>query len=166
MHTKTLALCAVVLAAGPPLASAQSVTDPTAFVALAASSNMFEIESSELALDTSTNEDVKAFARHMVDDHTAAGEKMKAAAETDGILPPATMTDKEQAALEPLQAADGGAFDKAYLAAQVSAHDEAVALFRSFSENGQDSAVKRFAAETLPTLEEHQGAVHALAEQD
>lgn len=166
MQTRSLALAAIMLCAGSPFASAQSVTDPAAFAEKAASANMFEIESSELALDQATNDDVKAFAQHMIDDHTAAGEKMKAAAQTDGVTPPAAMAAKEQAELEKLQGAAGGDFDAAYLTAQVAAHDEAVALFESFSQGGQESALKSFAAETLPTLEEHQSAVHALAGKD
>jgi putative membrane protein len=162
MHTKSLAFCAILLCSGLP-AGAQSVTDPAAFAEAAASSNMFEIESSELALDKATKDDVKQFAQHMIDDHTAAGEKMKAAAESDGVTPPTAMADKEQAALDKLQSTDEAAFDEAYLTAQVAAHDEAVALFTSFSENGQESALRAFAAETLPTLEEHQSTVHALA---
>ena len=65
----------------------------------------------------------------MIEDHTAAGEKMEAAAEKDGIAPPATMAEKEQAQFEQLQSPEGDSFDQAYLAAQVAAHDEAVALF-------------------------------------
>lgn len=163
MPAKSFALCALLLCAGPSVALAQSTTDPTAFAATAASSNMFEIESSQLALDQATNDDVKAFAQHMIDDHTAAGEKMKAAAQSDGVTPPAAMAGKDQAELEKLQAAEGADFDTAYLAAQVAAHDEAVALFKTFSEGGEASALKSFAAETLPTLEEHQAMAHELA---
>ena len=165
MHSKTLALCAILLCSGPPLAMAQSVSDPAAFARIAASSNMFEIESSQLALDKATGDDVREFAQHMIDDHTAAGEKMKVAAEADGVVPPATMADKEQAQLDKLEAAGDTDFDAAYVTAQVAAHDEAVALFRDFSENGQESALRSFATETLPTLEEHQSAVHDLADE-
>lgn len=163
MQTKALALAAILLCAGSPFASAQSAPDPAAFAATAASSNMFEIESSQLALDEATNDDVKAFAQQMIDDHTAAGEKMKAAAQSDGVTPPAAMAAKDQTALEMLQAANAEAFDTAYLTAQVAAHDEAVALFKTFSENGEASALKSFAAETLPTLEKHQSMAHELA---
>ncbi len=166
MHPKTLALCAVILCAGPPLAHAQAVTDPAAFAQAAGSANMFEVESSQLALDKASRDDVKAFARQMIADHTAAGEKMKAAAAEDGVTPPTAMAAKDQATLETLQGTDGKAFDTAYLDAQATGHDEAVALFQSFSKSGKDSALKTFAAATLPTLEAHQTAVHALAAKD
>ena len=163
MNRKTLAFCAAVLCASPALTLAQPVTDPAAFATAAGSSNMFEIESSEVALDKATKDDVRQFAQHMIDDHTAAGEKMKAAAAADGVTPPAALADKEQAVLDKLQAAEGAEFDAAYIAAQVAAHDEAVALFESFSENGQESALRGFAVETLPTLKEHQSMAHDLA---
>ena len=138
-------------------------TDPRIFAETAASSNWFEIESSRLALGRSANEDIRAFAEHMIEDHTAAGEKMQAAAESDGVMPPPAMSEKEQAKLDELQSAEGEAFDQAYLTAQAAAHDEAVALFTAFSINGPESALREFAAATLPTLEEHQTSVRRLA---
>ena len=143
--------------------SAAGVTSPQAFATAAASSNMFEIESSKLALERATNDEVRAFAKGMIEDHTAAGEKMKAAAQDDGITPPPVMAEKEKAQLEKLRSTEGEAFDQVYLTAQVAAHDEAVAVFDSFSNEGQESALRQFAAETLPTLEEHQAEVRELA---
>ena len=47
--------------------------------------NMFEVETSKVALEKSTRDDVKQFAQQMIDDHGKAGEELKAAA----IVPPA-----------------------------------------------------------------------------
>ena len=97
MNARTLTLCAVLaLSSSSSLAFAQDapVTDPKAFAETAASSNMFEIESSQLALAHSKTDKVQAFADKMIDDHTAAGEKMKAAATKDGVTPPTEMAEK------------------------------------------------------------------------
>jgi len=54
VNRETLTLCAVLaLCFSVPLASAQaqSMTDPKSFAEVAASSNAFEIESSQMALD-------------------------------------------------------------------------------------------------------------------
>ena len=40
------------------------------------SSGQFEIESSQLALKISSNDDIKKFAQKMIDDHTAADKKL------------------------------------------------------------------------------------------
>ena len=55
-----------------------------AFAAGAGSSNMFKIESSQLALEKVIGRGVRAFAERMVESFTATGEKMKAAAHQDG----------------------------------------------------------------------------------
>ena len=117
MNIRSLALGATILASlGPSLAHAQTDSrqiDPAEFAALAASSNMFEIESSNLALAQSQDDTVRAFAQHMITDHTAAGEKMKAAAAKDGITPQPMMAAKEQAVFDKLKAEEGGDFDEA-----------------------------------------------------
>src|SRR6516225_5424782 len=40
------------------------------------SSGQFEIESSQLALKTSSNDEIKKFAKKMINDHTAADQKL------------------------------------------------------------------------------------------
>ncbi|GGL81816.1 DUF4142 domain-containing protein [Wenxinia marina] len=167
MTFRTTLLAATVAAGAMTAAFAQTdaapVTDPAEFAAMAASSNSFEIESSNLALDASESEEVQAFAQRMIDDHTAAGEAMMAAAETDGVEVPEGLNEQHQEMLDGLQGLTGEEFDQAYLDAQVTAHDEAVALFEGFSTEGEDSALKAFAAETLPTLQEHQAMVADMA---
>jgi putative membrane protein len=163
MPKKLAALCVLVaLCTGPQLASAQSGTDLQTFATKAASSNTFEIQSSELALDHPVRDDVKAFAQQMIEDHTAAGEKMEAAAKKDGVPVPTALAPAEQAEMDKLQGTADDAFEAAYVSAQAKAHDEAVELFASFSQEGPESALKTFAGETLPTLQMHQTEAHKL----
>jgi putative membrane protein len=134
-----------------------AVTDPAEFAEMAASSNMFEIQSSKLALDKSQNDEILSFAQQMIDDHQAAGEKMKQAAQEAGVEVPSEMAEDQQEALDDLEEADD--FDEAYVDAQVEAHDEAVDLFEGFSENAEDGPLRTFAQETLPTLEDHKSRI-------
>lgn len=124
---------------------------------------MFEIESSRVALQKVPQGPVADFAQQMIDDHTAAGEKMMAAAQQDGVTPPAAMTEAHQSKLDQLAALDAQAFESAYITAQAAAHQEAVALFTAYSTEGQDGALRTFAAETLPTLQEHEREISELA---
>ncbi|HWZ48908.1 MAG TPA: DUF4142 domain-containing protein, partial [Herbaspirillum sp.] len=51
---------------------------------------------------------------------------------------------------------DGAAFDQQYASIiGVSAHEDAVKLFRDAAANANDPDVKQFAAQTLPTLQHH-----------
>ena len=116
---------------------------------------MLEIESSKVALQNAKSDEVKQFAQQMIDDHTKAGEEMMSAAQKDGITEtPRAMTAKHQAKMTELNAsATGDTFDATYIALQTEAHEEAVALFKSYA--GKPGALGEFAGKTLPTLEQH-----------
>lgn len=129
--------------------------DKPSFVKMAGSANMFEIESSKLALQKSASDDVKQFARKMIDDHTKAGEKLTAILKEEGDAPPPTTLDPKHADAMKLLAAAGKDFDAAYIGLQHGAHMEAVMLFRTYAGKPDDKKVGDFAAETLPTLEMH-----------
>ncbi|ALN71460.1 MULTISPECIES: DUF4142 domain-containing protein [unclassified Aureimonas] len=146
---------AVTPAAGSPT-NIKAATGQDDFVRMAVSSNMFEIESSKLALEKSSSAEVKRFAQHMIDDHTKAGADLKAAlaAGPKSDLP-SRLDPKHEQMLEQLRAASGAQFSALYLQQQLAAHDETIGLFQGYSQNGETGPVKTFAAQTLPTLEMH-----------
>ena len=145
------------LAADPATKQATSPVAPTAtFVAQAAFGNMFEVESSKLALERSKGAPVKAFAQSMVDDHSAAAVKFKEAVlEAKLAMPPDKLDAKRQAIVGQLAAKQGGDFDKAYIEAQYKAHVETVELFKGYAQGGEDTRMRAFAAELLPKLQAH-----------
>jgi len=49
----------------------------------------------------------------------------------------------------------GKDFDSTYDQMQKQAHQEAVALFEAYSQNGDNPDLKQWAAKTLPHLKEH-----------
>jgi putative membrane protein len=92
----------------------------------------------------------------MVADHTLAAAKMKAALTEAGISPPPEkLSAKDAKVYDNLKAAQGVAFDKAYIEAQYSAHVEAVIQFGAYAKNGDNPRLKALAAELLPTLQGH-----------
>jgi putative membrane protein len=144
-------------AADPSTKQATSPVTPTAtFVASAAFGNMFEIESSKLALDRSKAERVNAFAQRMRDDHSAAAVKFKEAVlEAKLTMPPDKLDARRQAIMDDLAGKQGTDFDKAYIEAQYKAHVETVELFKGYAQAGEDTKMRAFAAEQLPTLQAH-----------
>ena len=133
------------------------------FVQQAAIGNMFEIESSKLALDHAQSGDVKTFAQRMIDDHTKADGDLKAAVQSAGIIVPADLDQAHKDKLDQLQAANTD-FDRQYVDMQVSAHDDAVKLFQGFADSGDNPDVKQFAESTLPTLKDHQKMIHEISD--
>jgi len=140
------------------------VTPTATFVQQAVVSNLFEVESSKLALDRSQNATLKTFAKHMIDDHSAAGVKLADAVnQASKARPPLKLDAKHQAILDDLAAKKGVDFDKAYVETQLKAHVEAVALFESYSAAGDDVQLKALAGELLPTLKGHLARIEKIA---
>lgn len=147
-----------------PQQAPQTTNDPATFTTMAAVGDLFEIQSSQLALERSQNGDVQAFAQQMIEDHGAASQSLTQAAAEEGWEAPSELDERHQAMLESLASQEGQAFDSAYIDAQVQAHDQAVALFEGYAANGPDGALKNHAVQSLPTLQQHQQHVHGLAD--
>lgn len=131
------------------------------FLDKAAASNQFEIQSSQLALQKSTNSTVKKVAQMIINDHQAAGAKLKALAATYGAVPSTQINTQQQQLIQTMRGQSGKNFDLVYLTQQVAAHNEAINLFTSYSQpaSAADAAVRQFAAQTLPALKAHQQMV-------
>lgn len=158
------ATLAFALAAAPALAAPETTAvmdmPPPMFVAMVASSNAFEIRSSQLAEERAQSPEVKDFAAQMIADHTRAGEALATAA---GEVPvPADLAPRHREMLAVLEQAQGPDFERIYIEMQAGAHAEAVSLFSAYAQHGTDPELQAFAAETLPTLEAHRSEVSAL----
>jgi putative membrane protein len=125
------------------------------FVKVASMSNQDEIEAAKQALDKTNNQNVKDFANHMIQDHTKAGDELKALAEKKGWQISDQPDAKHMIAMLGMDKMDPSDFDKAYASAMVADHEGAIALFKYASEKTQDQDLKTFVNNALPTFEEH-----------
>ena len=152
----TLGCCliaSVALAQTPPAGtSAPSAQD---FVNKVAISDMFEIQSSQLALSKQADADTKPFAEKMVQDHQKTSSELKGVVEGSMVklTLPTSLDSEHQKMLNELNAKSGKDFDQTYDQIQVKARREAVALFEAYSKkSGEDSELKTWAAKTLPRI--------------
>ena len=76
-------------------------------------------------------------------------------------VPPPALNAKHQEMLTAVQGAPD--FDAAYVNTQLMAHQEAVALFTSYSSSGDVPQLASFAGQTLPTLQMHLDHAQALS---
>jgi putative membrane protein len=134
----------------------------TDFVPKAAASDMFEIESSKLALKMSKNADVKAFAKMMIDMHTKSTADLKAAIMASGqaITPPAALPDDMQKKLDDLKASKD--FDTDYLKDQADGHQSTLDVVQAYANNGDVPQIKQFAVDLAPVVQDHLTKVKAL----
>lgn len=163
MRRELLALGIFMLTAATAVADTvpQATQD---FIDKVAVANKFEIDTSQLELKYGKAADVKSFAQQMIDDHTKAGQDFKASLAEAKIEAPKDALDiahtAKYAKLRVFTTENG--FDAAYVDEQLSAHKDAVGLFKDYSANGPAGPVKSFAEKTLPTLEHHLAMVKEL----
>jgi putative membrane protein len=152
-------------AAAAALSAASVAVADRDFVSRAVSNGMLEIEASQLALERSKSNEVRAFAQRMVDEHKKAHDQLKAAASSGGIkhLPP-TMLVTHNAHLDFLRTQNGLAFDREY-AAQigVAAHTEALTVFERAAQDAASSELRTYAEKSLPMLQDHLKQAQSLA---
>lgn len=142
---------------GTPTTQQGGLSDKTAAtLRQVASSNLFEIESSRLALTRSQSNAIKQFADRMVGEHTRAANRTRQVLAEMGASPPATMLEPaHQQKLDALKAVANQDFDRAYVEVQYTEHVEAITLVREYARTGDSERLKALAAEALPMLQGH-----------
>jgi putative membrane protein len=147
-------------AASDAASSAAAATVPAApdFVAMAAASDMYEIQAAKIAQKRSKTPDVKDFAKMMVTDHTKSTAMIKKAVADAGrtdIMPPTALPDDKKAMIDALNAASDADFDKTYVDQQVTAHKDALALMTSYATSGDVPQLKDAAGKIAPVVQMH-----------
>jgi putative membrane protein len=132
------------------------------YVTNAAIGDMYEIEAGKMAQQKAQNAKVKALAKTIVDDHTAAMNEMKPLVTAAGQTPPAELDQRHKGLLDNLRAANGADFDKVYIDQQVAGHQEALTLHQGFADGGGDAGLKAHAAKVIPKIQMHLDQAKAL----
>ena len=128
----------------------------SAYAQIAASSDMYEIQSSQLALSQAQNPALRSFAQMMVTDHTNTTQQLAAAATASGIgPPPAAMLPLHVQMVARLQGRTGADFDREYARQQLVAHQQALALHTNFAARGDTPALRAVAGAAVPVVTQH-----------
>ena len=137
--------------------TAEMTTTTEGFARAAAVSDMYEIQSSRLALQRSKSDAIKKFAQMMIDDHSMTSSQMKALVQTANanIQLPMELDDRRKGMMENLTGASEEDFDGRYVNQQTNAHQEALILMRGYASDGDNAELKQFAASTWPKVEQH-----------
>lgn len=165
MKIRTAIVAALIGGAGfaSPPAMAQTATPPSARASISAEeyarrqaqSELFEIALSQLILDKSEDQGVRAFAEQMVAAHTASLQKLRAAAGTMAALLPTTVDSTQQNVLFRLENISGMKFNMEYMQMQIDGHKQALELNRRYATGGTDPALRQYASEAVPMIQDH-----------
>jgi putative membrane protein len=127
------------------------------FVTKAAMADMYEVEAAKVALARSQTAEVKTFAQMMVDDHTKSTNNLKSAIAASGLTltTPTALDEAHADKVQDLKDKDAADFVKAYIEVQVDAHQMALDLHQRYANDGDNAALKGFAATTAPVVQGH-----------
>jgi putative membrane protein len=118
--------------------------------------NIAEVETGKLAQSKSKNEDVRAFAQRMVDDHGKAMSELQQLAQSKGVTLPTEPDSKHKAAAEKLSKLNGAAFDGAYMKqVGVNDHSDTHKLLERVKSKATDPELKAMGDKMLPVVDEH-----------
>ena len=141
---------------GGPMGSPMMPTNAMEYGRMAAASDMFEIQSGQIAAQVSLSAETRQYGQMLVQHHTMTSNEMMAAARASGMPPPPPMLDaRKQAMLDQLRSTPASRFDMTFFQMQVTAHQEALALHQTYAARGDMPALRAVAARAVPIVQQH-----------
>ncbi|MEJ8836124.1 DUF4142 domain-containing protein [Ramlibacter sp. AN1133] len=133
------------------------------FIEEAASSGMFEVQVGQLAVAKANDQEVKAFATMLVDQHTAANNELVQLANAKGVELPAAPRHSLRRDIDKLGKKNGAEFDRDFVRkVGIKAHEKDIKLFEKARKDVKDAELKAFVDKTLPVLRDHLAAAEKL----
>jgi putative membrane protein len=140
--------------------SAQGVNDAQ-IASIVVSANKVDIDAGKLAASRSTNDEVRAFARLMVTDHTGVNKSATDLAAKLKVTPQDNATSQSLKAdgeknLAHLKTLKGAAFDKAYIDHEVAYHQQVIdALDKTLIPGATNEELKALLVKVRPAFVAH-----------
>ncbi len=128
--------------------------DTDDFIDEAYAKGLAEIESGKVAVQKSTFPAVQAYAKKMIEDHTAANKDLRSLAVEKNLKLDDDTAMMAKAKNYILKQREGESFDAAYVNNQIESHKAAIELYKDAS-SSKDEDVRQLAATSLPKLEQH-----------
>ncbi|GAB3814842.1 DUF4142 domain-containing protein [Pontibacter rugosus] len=125
------------------------------FMQQAAASDMFEIQTGQMAADEAEMQAVRDFGQLLVTHHTMNSNNLMQLAANEGVTLPTTLPQDKKAMRDELAGLEGETFDRRFVEMQIAAHEEAIALYEEAIDDVEDPEVVAFAQDALPLLRSH-----------
>jgi len=136
-----------------------------AFVKKALEGSMAEVEMGKLALQKSSDDQVKQFAQRMVDDHSKMVDELKPVAEQLGVKIPDGPSKGQKKKIDKMQALSGDAFDQAYIKDMVKDHKSDDSEFKQEAQSTQNPQLKQMVMQSDQIIESHLQQIQQIAQQ-
>lgn len=151
-----VAICCGALCALPAFSQTNTASNTDQqFVDTAAQIDMMEAHLGQMAQDQGGTQAVKDFGQTLVTDHTSDYNQLTAAATKAGATVPKGLDAEHNRMIAPFDKLKGAAFDRRFARDMVAGHEKAIAEYQREAKDGQNSDIKAYANQALPTLQKH-----------
>ena len=136
------------------------VMDASGVLSQLAAANKIEIQQAQAAAKKATIPTVREYAQRLLKDHKANAQKLQQVAKQAGVTladtGAQTATESQSATMGELEGKSGKEFDQAFIAAQISAHEQNIDKIRNQLIPSTDQpAVRDYLQQTASAMEGH-----------
>ena len=133
------------------------------FMVHAYQGNMAEVMLGKLALQRARDPQVKQVARTIIKGHSIANRDLLGHFKSMNMPVPPDPGVANKAIYDKMKTLRGAAFDKAYIAAQVGAHEATIVLYSHEVDSGKNATIKQYATNKLPGILGHTALLYDTA---
>lgn len=152
MRLSAVDVSGAVIAAAPVAVAPKTDLDASKYVMKAAASDLYEIESSRVALERSQSGAVRRYAQTMIDHHTMTSQQLTA---TVRNMPAPQLEPHQRDMIADLRAAPAEMFDRMYVNQQLASHMNALSVHGGYMKAGDEAALRQLATQATPVVASH-----------
>jgi len=151
--------------AQPDAGGAFAAKPPSAqdFAQAVVMSDMYELDSANIAAKKVKTGPTREFANMMIADHSKSSKALKDAIAASGqsLAMPAKLGGEHQSLINALGRLGGEDFEREYMTQQMTAHRKSLDLLKSYAGGGDMAELRQFAQATIPAVQKHQDWLNA-----
>jgi putative membrane protein len=150
-----VAVLVVLLPSAALAAAAQANQQDQTFLRKAHQSNLAEIQAGRLAQQKAASASVRDMGARLVRDHTRLDSRLRPVADQLGVNLPDRPNAMQRQVAAQLSAKSGAAFDRAWVAAMIVGHRQALADGQAELRSGSSDRVRSLARSAAPVIQGH-----------
>jgi predicted outer membrane protein len=132
------------------------------FLIEAMQDTMAEIRVCELAMEKSTNHDVKTFAQKMIDEHGRFGRDLEQLAKEKQVEVPREVRREQKMTVDELSSLSGGIFEQRWIQYNIDVHERDIKVFHHYAGEEPDEDIRAMAKHAGDMMAKHLKLAHEL----
>lgn len=125
------------------------------FLVQAMRDSLAEIEMCELALEKTSNDEIKMFSQQMLDEHNRMGQQIGRLASKKKLDLPKELMPEHRTAIDEMAKLSGIEFDRRFMDENVKEHEKDVQLFQDCADKEDDAEIRDLAEKGAQMFGQH-----------